>query len=73
LLVAAGSASFAAPQRELSRSSLCARPYGVSSVPTLVVDGRYMTGAGMAGSQEKTLQVVDFLIEKMRKERKLKK
>jgi thiol:disulfide interchange protein DsbA len=66
------SSSFMVDSR-MRRGEALGRSYGVTSVPTLVVDGRYMTGAGMAGSQEKTLQVVDFLIEKIRKERKLKK
>lgn len=40
--------------------------YGVTGVPTLVVDGKYRTSASMAGSNEKMLEVVDFLIDKER-------
>jgi protein dithiol oxidoreductase (disulfide-forming) len=55
------------------RAEALVRSYGVSAVPTVIVDGKYMTSASMAGSNEKALEVVDFLIEKVRKERKLKK
>lgn len=40
--------------------------YGVTGVPTLIVDGKYRTSASMAGSNEKLLEVVDFLVEKER-------
>ncbi len=65
------SSSFMVDAR-MRRADSLLRAYGVSSVPTMIVDGRYMTGAGMAGSNDKVLEVVDFLIEKVRKERKLK-
>jgi len=38
-------------------------------VPTLAVDGRFLTSASMAGSHESALKVVDQLIERVRKER----
>ncbi len=41
----------------------------IRSVPTLVVDGRYVTSATMAGSHEEALKVVDFLIKKAAAER----
>jgi protein dithiol oxidoreductase (disulfide-forming) len=40
--------------------------YGVTGVPTLIVNGKYRTTASLAGSNEKMLQVVDFLISKER-------
>lgn len=40
--------------------------YGVTGVPTMIVDGTYRTTASLAGSNEKMLQVVDFLIDKER-------
>jgi len=55
------------------RADTLLRAYGISSVPTMVIDGKYMTGAGMAGSEEKVLDVIDFLVDKLRKERGLKK
>lgn len=46
------------------------RAYGLASVPMVIVGGRYLTGPSLAGGQEKVFKVVDFLIEKVRKERK---
>lgn len=65
------SSSFMVDSR-VRRADTLIRAYGVTSVPSLIVDGRYITGAGMAGGNENTLKVVDFLVEKVRKDRKLK-
>lgn len=43
--------------------------YGVHSVPALVVDGRYLTSPTMAGGEREALAVVDYLIERARRER----
>lgn len=40
--------------------------YGVRATPTFVVDGRYLTSGGVAGSVEGLLSIVDGLIEKVR-------
>ena len=44
--------------------------YGIRSVPNMVVDGRYVVGADSAGSQVKMMQVVDYLVNKIAKEKK---
>ena len=49
------------------------RDYGVECTPTLVVDGKYLTGPGMTGSHESALQVVNELINKARQERSSKR
>ena len=49
------------------------RAYGVEGTPTLVVDGKYLTGPGMTGSHESALQVVDELNNKARQERSSKR
>jgi protein dithiol oxidoreductase (disulfide-forming) len=41
--------------------------YRIDSVPELGVQGRYTTSASMAGSQERTFQVADYLIGLARK------
>ncbi len=41
--------------------------YHVDSVPMLAVHGRHLTSVAMAGSQERTLQVVDALVQQQRK------
>lgn len=38
--------------------------YNFDGVPTLVVDGRYVTSPSMAGSEERCLRIVDYLIKK---------
>lgn len=44
--------------------------YNISSVPTMVVDGKYITNASLAHGQEELMKVLDFLIDKSAKERK---
>ena len=41
-----------------------ARRYGISSTPTMVVNGKFRTGAGEAGSYPKLMRVIDELIER---------
>jgi thiol:disulfide interchange protein DsbA len=47
------------------------RRYGIALVPTLVVDGRYVTNASMAGGTKKLIDVLNFLIAKQIKARNL--
>jgi thiol:disulfide interchange protein DsbA len=65
------SSSFVVDSR-LRRADTLIRGYGITSVPGIVVDGRYFTSGSMTGGNDKVLAVVDFLVEKVRKERKLK-
>jgi len=46
--------------------------YGITATPSFVVDGRYMTSGGMAGSVEALLPIVDGLIDKARITSRLK-
>ena len=46
--------------------------YGITATPSFVVDGRYMTSGGMAGSLEALLPIVEGLIDKVRMIRRLK-
>lgn len=52
------------------RAQQLAISYGITSVPVVIVGGKYITSAAMAGTPEKAMQVVDFLVEKVKKERK---
>jgi len=47
--------------------------YHVTSTPTLVVDGKYLTTPAMAGSYERYMDVLDQVIAMARKERAAKK
>jgi thiol:disulfide interchange protein DsbA len=49
---------------KVRQAKLMTERYGVDGVPTMVVDGKYRTEAGLAGSEANTLRVVDFLIAK---------
>jgi len=53
----------------ISRAQDLTKRYGITGVPALIVDGRYRTSASMAGTHERALQVVSFLIDKVKVER----
>ena len=56
-------------QASLNRALQAARAYNIESVPTLIVDGKYMTNANVAGGYDKVPKVLDFLIKKAAAER----
>jgi thiol:disulfide interchange protein DsbA len=43
--------------------------YGVESVPSVTIGGKYKTSASMAGSEHQLMQLIDHLIEKIRQQR----
>ncbi len=43
--------------------------YDIRSVPTMVIDGKYLSTARMAGGTRQLIQVVDRLVQQARKER----
>lgn len=58
----------------LVRQSLRQVPaYGVDSVPSIVVDGKYRTNGTFAGGNERLMDVVNFLVKKAALERKSKR
>ena len=57
-------------ENSLKRVSELQTLYSITSVPTLVVDGRYITSPALAHSQEEVVKVLDFLIAKAIKARK---
>jgi len=56
-------------QANLNRALQAARAFNIESVPTLIVDGKFMTSANIAGGYDKVPQVLDFLIKKAAAER----
>ena len=42
------------------------RRYKISGVPTVIVNGKYSTGAKLAGSNKAVFEVVDYLVEQER-------
>ncbi|HET9122875.1 MAG TPA: thiol:disulfide interchange protein DsbA/DsbL [Acidiferrobacteraceae bacterium] len=53
---------------KIRNASALERAEGLDAVPTIVVQGRYMTNVGMAGGRAKMMQVVNFLVQKVRKQ-----
>jgi thiol:disulfide interchange protein DsbA len=56
-------------QRQVDEARGVARRYQLRGVPTLVVDGRYLTSNAYTGSADDTLVMVDRLVQKVREER----
>ena len=50
-----------AVQAKLQRADELSRRYRIRSVPTIIVNGKYTTDGGMAGSYEELLALIDEL------------
>ncbi len=50
-------------ETKIKRADQVVRQYGVSSVPQVIINGKYRTSASDAGSYENLLRVVDMLVE----------
>ncbi|MBS0555669.1 MAG: DsbA family protein, partial [Proteobacteria bacterium] len=53
----------------LQRADQRARDMKIQGVPTLAIDGKFLTSASMAGSHEAALKKADELIARARRER----
>ena len=51
---------------KVNNAKLMTRRYGIDGVPAMIVDGKYRVDGPAAGSQERMLEVVNFLIAKER-------
>ena len=51
---------------KLNNARMMTRRYAVSGVPTIIVNGKYSTGASLAGSNKDLIEVVDYLIAQER-------
>ena len=56
-----------AVRRQLKQADQKVRTWGISGVPAIIVNGKYMVNASSAGGEEKIFDVVNYLIEKERK------
>lgn len=54
---------------KINFSKVMTRQYGIIGVPTIIVDGRYMTSVSHAGNHKNLIDVINFLIEKARQVR----
>lgn len=61
--------SFSVQAQQVPRSERMAAKYGISGVPTLVVDGKYMTSGRMGSTPANTIRILNELIDKARRER----
>lgn len=59
-------------QSKATQGARLASVYGITGVPTFVVDGKYSTSVGMTGSEARLFEVLDQLIAKARAERRAK-
>jgi thiol:disulfide interchange protein DsbA len=55
-------------QSKVQRAAKLAENYQIDGVPTLAINGRYLTSPSLSGSNAGALQVADFLIAQARKE-----
>jgi thiol:disulfide interchange protein DsbA len=60
-------------QSKATQGARLATTYGITGVPTFIIDGKYVTSAGMTGSETRLFDVLDQLIAKARAERSGKK
>jgi len=51
-------------ENQVREAMQMSRKYGISGVPSIIVNGKYRTSASLAGSYEDMLKVVDQLIDK---------
>lgn len=56
-------------QAKLAAVRVTMQGYGITGVPSVVVDGKFLTSARMTGSTDQLVQVVQQLVELARKER----
>ena len=53
----------------LNRAAQIFRASGATGVPSLVIDGKYITSSTMSGGNAEALKVADYIIENVRKEK----
>lgn len=49
-------------ETRLKRSQQLVQRYGITGVPAVVINGKYLTNGSMAGTYEKLFEIVDFLV-----------
>jgi len=55
-------------QSKALRAKQMTKEYGITGVPSVIVDGKFMTSSAMAGGHPALLPVLDYLISQARKE-----
>ena len=52
------------------QAAILTKRYGITGVPAIIVDGRFVTGAGQAGGQKQLFELINHLVELATEERK---
>ena len=55
---------------KLNRAAQIFRASGATGVPTLIIDGKWITSSTMAGGNDQAINVADYLISKIRADKK---
>jgi thiol:disulfide interchange protein DsbA len=58
---------------KLNRAAQIFRASGATGVPSLVIDGKYITSSTMAGGNAEALKTADYIIENVRQDKAAKK
>ncbi len=58
---------------KLNRATQIFQASGATGVPTLIIDGKFITSSTMAGGNEAALKVADYIIDNVRKDKASKK
>ena len=54
---------------KLSRSFKMFKSAGATGVPSIIIDGRYLTSSTMAGGEQNTIDLMNYIIDNIRKEK----
>lgn len=54
---------------KMTRAAQLFRASGATGVPSLIIDGKYITSSTMAGGNQEALKVADFIINNVRKDK----
>ena len=54
---------------KLSRSAKMFKAAGATGVPSIIIDGRYLTSSTMAGGEQNTIDIMNYIINNIRKEK----
>ena len=53
---------------KLSKSFKIFKAAGATGVPTIIIDGNYMTSSTMAGGEQNAIDIMNFIIKNIRKD-----
>ena len=54
---------------KISNSYKMFRAAGATGVPAIIIDGQYLTSSTMAGGEKNTIELMNFIIENIRKDK----